>query len=163
MKLSNVALAPRAVDEGPAHQADDIRNRLSAALRIVDDIANVPVVRQGADPVQESDVRSLIKLRRARDRFFAGDIFADPAWDILLELYASELGQRRISVSALCMAAAVPPTTALRWINALESAGVIGRSADPRDGRRFFVALSALGLEAMNSYFRIVPKGTALI
>jgi len=61
-------------------------------------------------------VRAVIRARRARAQFFEATLFADPAWDMLLELFASELGTERMSVTALCAGAAVPPTTALRWI-----------------------------------------------
>jgi DNA-binding MarR family transcriptional regulator len=110
--------------------------------------------------VSEHYVRALLKLRRQRDRFFGSDLFADPAWDILLELYASELGQFRVSISHLCIAAAVPTTTALRWIGLLENEGLVGRRRDPTDGRRQFIMLSEKALAAMNSYFRTVPAGT---
>jgi DNA-binding MarR family transcriptional regulator len=163
MKLSKIALAPRVVDEEVAAFADEIRDRLGATLRMVDQIASIAERPASNDPVREQDVRVMIKLRRARDRFFGIDMFADPAWDILLELYASELTQMKISVSGLCEAAAVPPTTALRWVHALEEAGVIQRSPDRLDGRRIFISLSARGLEAMTNYFRLVPQGSTVI
>jgi DNA-binding MarR family transcriptional regulator len=105
----------------------------------------------------------MLKLRRHRDRFFAGELFADPAWDILLELYAAALAQFRVSVSNLCIAAAVPPTTALRWIKQLEEGGIIERRSDPTDGRRQFLMLSDEALHSMNAYFRTVPVGASLI
>jgi hypothetical protein len=43
-----------------------------------------------------------------REQFFGPDLFADPAWDILLDLYAARLEQQRVAVSSLCIAAAVP-------------------------------------------------------
>ena len=89
-------------------------------------------------------------------------MFADPAWDILLELYASHLGQQRVSVSALCNCAAVPATTALRWISALQEKLLIDRRPDPLDGRRYFISLTSKGLTAMEDYFRTVPSGVPL-
>ena len=37
------------------------------------------------------NLREIIKLRRLRDSFFQPDLFADPAWDILLDLKAARL------------------------------------------------------------------------
>ena len=108
-------------------------------------------------------MRTLLKLRRNRDKIFGGELFADPAWDILLELYAAELGQFRVSVTNLCLGAAVPATTALRWISSLQKKRMIERRSDPMDGRRVFVFLSATGRDAMCRYFKSVPVGTALI
>jgi hypothetical protein len=44
-------------------------------------------VETGAIPeVHVETVRSVIRARRLRGRFFAEDLFADPAWDMLLDL-----------------------------------------------------------------------------
>lgn len=91
----------------------------------------------------ERSVRKILTWRRKREACFGAELFADPAWDILLELYAVELGDRRITVSNLCGRAAVPATTALRWITTLEKRGMILRRNDPLDRRRVFMFLSA--------------------
>jgi len=78
-------------------------------------------------PIDGNMVRSLIRVRRLRDQFFAKELFADPAWDMLLDLMASRLEQSRVAVSSLCIAAAVPPTTALRWIRTLTEQGLFVR------------------------------------
>lgn len=65
-------------------------------------------------PTSSQQLREIIKLRRLRDRFFQHDLFAEPAWDILLDLKAASLEGQQVSVSSRCIAAAVPPTTALR-------------------------------------------------
>ena len=98
--------------------------------------------------------RSLIKLRSARRRFFRDDIFSDPAWDMLLELYALEGEGRRVSVSKLSLASGVPGTTALRWLDKLEAQSLVVREDDPADGRRVWIKLSPSGASAMDSYFR---------
>jgi DNA-binding MarR family transcriptional regulator len=101
-------------------------------------------------------IRSVLKARRQRAKFFRPDLFADPAWDMLLELYATLLCDRRICVSALCEASDVPPTTALRWIRKLETEGLLIRRTDPFDGRRVWVELSVSGWRAMNDYWGTV-------
>lgn len=97
-------------------------------------------------------VRALIKARRARGQFFPVDLFADPAWDILLDLMASRLEGRQVSVSSLCIAAAVPATTALRWIKSMTDADLLQRKPDPVDGRRVFIDLSSRAVDSMNAY-----------
>lgn len=149
-------------DQSNSHQTELLRERLGSALRTVEQ-TEAPVVRSSEQPISEREIRTLLKLRRNRDRFFDGDLFADPAWDILLDLYAAMLGQFRVSVGSLCAGAAVPATTALRWIRHLEQKGMIVRRADPTDGRRQFLMLSREANEAMNAYFRTVPAGATLI
>ncbi len=103
-------------------------------------------------------VRQVIRARRLRARFFDEELFADPAWDMLLDLLQAEIAQHRVPVSSLCIAAAVPATTALRWIKTMTDVGLFKRRADPHDGRRVFVELSSEASKAMRRYFGEVGK-----
>lgn len=71
---------------------------------------------------------------------------------MLLDLTAARLEGRQVSVSSLCIASAVPPTTALRWIKSLTEKKIFVRIADPRDGRRVFIQLSDMAMDAMIPY-----------
>lgn len=101
-----------------------------------------------------SSIRSAIASRRLRDSYFPGELFADPVWDILLELTAAKLDGQRVPMSALCAAAGVPATTALRHIHDLESRKMVIRRPDPNDKRRVFVELSADSYDAMLAYLQ---------
>lgn len=98
-------------------------------------------------------VRRLIHHRRRREHHFPADLFADPAWDMMLDLYAAHYERRDISVSSLCIAAAVPATTALRWIKLMVDEGKFIRIADPNDGRRIIVKLSDDARTQLDEYF----------
>jgi len=163
MEVGRISRSSVGDEQSVARQTEMLRDRLGSALRLVDELAGTPEPVRQNQAVTEKAIRGLIRLRRNRDRFFAADMFADPAWDILLELYASELGQQRVSVTHLCSCAAVPATTALRWISALQEKGLIERRPDPLDGRRHFISLTDTGTEAMSSYFRTVPPGALLV
>lgn len=101
-------------------------------------LADAEEAESGVDP---AFVRSIIQARRLRDRFFPAGLFADPAWDMLLDLMAARLEGKAVAVSSLCIAAAVPSTTALRWIKMLTDQGLVRRLADPQDGRRVYIEL----------------------
>ncbi|MEJ7933908.1 MarR family transcriptional regulator [Sphingobium sp. AN558] len=103
--------------------------------------------------VSATQVRSLLRARRLRDDFLPGDLFSDPAWDILLDLLAAHLEQARVSVSSLCIASCVPPTTALRCIRILTDKGLIVRQPDLHDNRRVFVAITAETADRLVSWF----------
>ncbi|HYI42474.1 MAG TPA: MarR family winged helix-turn-helix transcriptional regulator, partial [Sphingomicrobium sp.] len=103
-------------------------------------------------------VRAVIRARRLRGRYFAEDLFADPAWDMLLDLLQAELAQLRVPVSSLCIAAAVPATTALRWLKSMTEQGLFVRRADPHDARRVFVELAAPTSALLRRYFAEVGK-----
>lgn len=107
-------------------------------------------------PVDPARVRDVIRLRRLRERFFEPGLFADPAWDIFLDLTAAQLEGEDVPVSSLCAAAAVPPSTALRWIAALTDQGLLVRRADPEDRRRVFIDLAQPVARAMERYFAAI-------
>ena len=108
--------------------------------------------------VSAETVRAVIRARRLRTRYFADHLFADPAWDMLLDLLQAEIAQLRVPVSSLCIAAAVPATTALRWLKTMTQQGLFVRRADPHDGRRVLVELSPQASSAMRRYFADVAK-----
>lgn len=98
--------------------------------------------------------RRLYAERRRRDRFFPGDLFGEPSWDILLDLFIAGREERRVPTTSACIGANVPPTTALRWLRILESRGLVEREGDRRDGRRTFVRLSPQGVMMMDDFLR---------
>jgi Winged helix DNA-binding domain len=104
-------------------------------------------------PIGATALRNIIKARRLRERFFDTELFADPAWDILLDLKAAAQEGQKVSVSSLCIAAAVPPTTALRWITAMTESGMLERRQDPDDARRVFIVLSDETSAKLDDYF----------
>lgn len=103
--------------------------------------------------VSAETVRSVIRARRLRSRYFQEEMFADPAWDMLLDLLQAEIAQLRVPVSSLCIAAAVPATTGLRWLKTMTSQGIFVRRADPHDGRRVFVELAPQASQSLRRYF----------
>lgn len=123
--------------------------------------ARLAQVRQCGPIATDIDAHAIRKVLRARQRrieLLAPDLFADPAWDMLLEAFACELEQRRVSVSALCAIAGVPYTTALRWMKKLEDDGWLRREKDPFDGRRIWVELTVKAEEKLQDYFdRVGP------
>jgi DNA-binding MarR family transcriptional regulator len=112
------------------------------------------LVRTPRPPLPEPRVvRRIIRQRQLRAKFFDRGLFADPAWDILLDLTAAKAEQTRVSVTSLCIASGVPPTTALRWIGQMTDAGLLERVEDEADRRRAFITLSDPAAEAMARYF----------
>ncbi|PTS90040.1 hypothetical protein DBR17_02135 [Sphingomonas sp. HMWF008] len=109
--------------------------------------------------VTARDIREAIRARRLRDQYFGKGLFEDPAWDMLLDLFAAELERAQVSVSSLCIAAAVAPTTALRWIARMTEAGLFERRPDPFDRRRAFLGLSARASLGMRNYAAAIGRG----
>jgi predicted transcriptional regulator len=93
--------------------------------------------------------RAMYNERRVRDHVAELALFGEPAWDILLDLFASEAEGKSVSISSACLAASVPMTTALRWVSRLEEEGLIERRATG-DRRRINVLLTAAGREKVS-------------
>jgi len=133
-----------------------------AALSEDEAAATALAGRESEEPVGEridaGQVRAIIRARRLRDHFFKSDLFADPAWDMMLDLMAARIEGQKVAVSSLCIAAAVPPTTALRWIKALCDQGIFVRLADPEDGRRVFIELADPTAAALDAYLRAAQR-----
>ena len=148
------SVVPPAVAGRIAVTVDELSGKLLNALAAVEEIRGTDhsPARPPA-PVSAEYIQSILRGRRSRAKFFKEELFADPAWDILLNLYAAHLAQRRTTVSWVCSAAAVPATTALRWISNLATEGLIVRSADPLDRRRVLLELSERGRNSMTAYF----------
>ena len=172
-----VALAGAAQDKGVQdvgkdnaarlRQLSDEMGRIAATLARLSAGPGSPAIKpseakQAAPDVDADTVRAVIRARRLRSRYFSEELFADPAWDMLLDLLQAEIAQLRVPVSSLCIAAAVPATTALRWIKTMTEQGLFVRRADPHDGRRVFVELAPSASDAMRRYFAEVSKPSVI-
>ena len=104
-------------------------------------------------------VRAYLRSRRLREHLLPGELFGEPAWDILLDLYASETEGRKVSISSACVASAVPATTALRWLNALNEFGLVGRVPDASDARRFNLELTLLARSHLRTWIKAALLG----
>lgn len=80
------------------------------------------------------------------------DLFADPAWDMLLDLFAARIEKRDVSVSSLCLAAGVATSTAAGWLRQLERSGLVTRRPDPQDGRRVFIEIAPVAAEGVERW-----------
>jgi hypothetical protein len=106
------------------------------------------------DPLWAELARQAYRDRRRRNEIFQNEsLFGEPAWDILLDLFIASKERKLVPVTSACIGAAVPPTTALRWLQVLEKEGLVVRECDTRDARRVFVRLSAEAYARMVAYF----------
>ncbi|WP_344709794.1 MarR family transcriptional regulator [Sphingomonas humi] len=112
--------------------------------------------RDDVPNISAEELRTMIRARRLRSTFLPADLFADPAWDMLLDLLQAEVVQHRVPVSSLCIAAAVPATTALRWIKSMTDRGLLIRRDDPHDGRRVFIEMAPATSAGLRRYFQEV-------
>ena len=104
-----------------------------------------------ADAAPPGPPPSLVRARRAfaarrrRQQVFGdrADLFGEPAWDMLLDLYIALHEDKPVTVSNACLSSGAATTTGLRWVATLAERGLVERIPDPKDGRRYFVRLTA--------------------
>jgi hypothetical protein len=120
---------------------------------------------EGAAPAPAIDsayVRGVIRARQRRSAAFGADLFADPVWDMMLDLLAARLEGRAVRTSSLCIAAGVPSTTALRWIRELTERGLFVRVPDPLDRRGILIQLSDAAAERLLDQLATESDGAGL-
>jgi len=94
--------------------------------------------------------KGIYRLRRRRERHFQEELFSEPGWDMLLDLYVAAAEGRSISVCSACHGSAAPLTTAHRWLSHLEQLGLVVREAVGSDSRRIHVRLTADAMARMD-------------
>ena len=95
----------------------------------------------------------LYQERRLRDAcFHEVDIFGEPAWDILLDVAFAEAKGERLSISKVCIGSCVPVSTAMRWINILQSRDLVYKVGDTGDPLETFIRLTEQGHEKTKRY-----------
>ena len=157
------ATAPTPPTGAPAADPAAFRFDLPRGASPAEDTSD-RLVRTARPPLPDPRlVRRIIRQRQLRARFFEGDLFADPAWDMLLDLTAARAEHTRVSVTSLCIASGVPPTTALRWIGQMTEAGLLQRIEDETDRRRAFITLTDKAAEAMARYFAELGANAARV
>ena len=96
----------------------------------------------------------LLAQRLARFDFFPGELFHEPAWDMLLALYVADEDGRTMNVKTLVSSANAPVTTSQRWIDHLHKLKLVDRVIDPIDRRRIEISLSESGRHAILDYLK---------
>lgn len=112
----------------------------------------------GRDLALAAFAEQLYQERRCRSRHFPPHLFAEPAWDILLDLFVNGVRNRAISITSACIAGGIPATTGLRWLGLLEKEGLLVRETSGDDARVTWVRLSDQGMNAVRGYIAEAPR-----
>lgn len=92
----------------------------------------------------------MFNMRQARAQIFPASMFNEPAWDMLMALYVAH----EVSAAAdLARWTHTPLTTAMRWIEYLESHKLIVRESSPADRRAHMIRLTDQGRANMDALF----------
>ena len=119
---------------------------LQDSIRVAQLVDNVRRIEGASASIEQAALASLARTLiwefDARELYFSDDLFSDPAWLMMLDLFAREADGIKTTVSSAAIAARVPATTALRWLNVLESRHLIERRRLDGDRRKSSVHLT---------------------
>lgn len=124
-----------------------VRQARERAAPVAETVAAGPVDRK------RTALKDMRSMRKMRSQHFPTELFSDPCWEMLLDLYDARLTGAEVTVTSLGVASGVPLTTALRRMDQLSEHGLIERAGDAGDKRRTIVRLSQEGLEAVERFF----------
>lgn len=96
---------------------------------------------------------ALQALRARRNEAFGADLFGEPGWDMMLELFLAKQQERRLSMKSLTIASNAPQTTAGRYLTQLIDQGFAACTEDPGDGRRKLIGITREGYRKMDELF----------
>ncbi|MGB6230821.1 MAG: MarR family transcriptional regulator, partial [Litorimonas sp.] len=157
---------------GPEWSPEDLRGLGASLLRLADSIdqnwssgqvssrfcwpSKAAAIERNAFLLAQKASKLLALIKR-REEFIPAELFGEPAWSMLLELFCQFAGGAQVSSKSLCIASGSPQTTALRAIDRLEQAGLVERSTSPNDGRVTLVSLTKEGVIAVGRFLESVP------
>jgi hypothetical protein len=79
----------------------------------------------GFDSGKAEFARRLWWERRVRTRFFPAELFGEPAWDLILDAFASEAAGEPVRLSKAHLSACVSPAATHRRVRALTAMGIL--------------------------------------
>lgn len=102
-----------------------------------------------APPAAIEEARRIYRLRRMRDAQFGAELFGEPAWDLLLDLYIARSQNQLVSSIRASADAIIPSAAAVPYIPILREHGLVESLHD--DGPGSAIAISNAGFERMTA------------
>ncbi|RYF12068.1 MAG: hypothetical protein EOO77_18120 [Oxalobacteraceae bacterium] len=68
---------------------------------------------------------AILKFRRIRSEILPRELFAEPGWDLLLELFVADANGHRLTARAVSERDNIPPSVLSRWLIHLTQIGFI--------------------------------------
>ena len=103
-----------------------------------------------------AEARAMLFRRKKRELFFDPAMLGEPAWDVLLLLYAFGSSDGTYVVDELIEIVSGPASTVRRWLSFLEKDGLVERKA-PVDDATALIRLTESGIQMLDAYFASDP------
>lgn len=142
--------------------------QLDAAQRILDEIRVTSGCETFGPPLPASNQRLKVAVdaatravrdRKARTKFVgSNEIFGEPAWDILLDLFIRQADEKQVSARGAIIESGAGPSTVVRWLSLLEQNDLIQTVPDPDDSKHRLIQLTPAGFEGMLRYLESIAN-----
>jgi DNA-binding MarR family transcriptional regulator len=140
-------------------QQFDAAQRTLNELRIKSRCDTFPETALQTERRYEVAYRAAVQSRRLRANHFSSqDMFGEPAWDILLDLYIHQIRNDEVSVKSANFDSSAPASTEQRWFRILEDQNLIFSVEDPTNPRRCFIRLTPAGYESLTRYLNEIGR-----
>lgn len=113
-------------------------------------VRSIPAVR--LETTLSVYAKHVLRMRSDARAHLPADLFGDPAFDMLLDLFIAREENRKLSITSVVTAGHTPPTTGLRWLAKIEKYGLVIREPDPFDARRSYIILNESGHSMMKEW-----------
>lgn len=103
--------------------------------------------------------RRAYEERKSRSELIGSkEIFGEPAWDLLLDLFIHQSNDENVTVKAASLHPDTPASTTIRWLRVLEHNGLLETHIDPANSEQHLVHLTPTGYEGMMRYLESVAR-----
>lgn len=137
---------------------DEIARRLDELLRDMADVSSPAEAKAGPKVAVLDSARRFWRARRERERIFGSALAADPAWDILLNLFISTGEGREATIASASAATGLPEPLVLRCIAHLAEAKLVARQARQSDEKITFLTLTDRAVTMISEYLDRTTK-----
>lgn len=115
-----------------------------------------PAPRTREATALETAERAFSERRQRGAHFENNQIFGEPAWDILLDLYIHQARNELVSMKSAIVGSGASMSTAVRWLEVLDKEGLIFFEYDPSDAMRGLLRLTPEGYESITRYLEAI-------
>ncbi|NML09778.1 MarR family transcriptional regulator [Sphingobium sp. AR-3-1] len=144
----------------PSQEAVDLVVALQRCLTNFHARQEEPAILDGEGNDQRPALARYVEARRMRSTLFGHDLFADPAWDILLLLYQAELEGGGLTLEQLSETLRLSLSVVVGQVGVMERRGLLDEHrSSPSSRRRRAIRLSPLAVDAMASWASLAFDG----
>lgn len=137
-----------------AHHLVKSRPRLRDRLHAGYTLRSPASGRDAVLDIAHERARRTIRRRLLRRQLLGSpELFGEPAWEILLDVFVHECERKPLAITSTCATAGIPMSSGLRLIQKLCDADILQRLPDPFDGRRCFIRFKPPAFDRMLAYF----------